>query len=547
MRRSVGLLALSVALCGCERTPSDAAATKADGGGAHLDAVAVEQNDGALLVIDLGVVTPPDSGPPDGPAADAGATDAAGPADALDPEDAGAAADADASPPPDASTLDATLAPSVFSPWTPPPMTRGRAWVREHPMVIAALSVVAGPPPAAAVDTYFDAFHASATYLWATGLPVEMDGWAARGHPAFRWIAWVSNDGTSLANGQFLGGYPAAAPGRIGYQVGDEPGVGGGPGMPDLLQMAQGIEAVRTYDPTALAWVNFARGIPDIDAMMDHYFTHAIGDVVMYDNYGRGNGQYSDLEYFRARALPHGVPYWRWLKSYYDTNSNDPELSDSDLRWFAFSGLLYGYTGHVWFVYTIGPQDPSSPLSIALFEGPGFEAPRTPVWHHIAAINTELANLGRAVTQLTSTDVRYIPGIVLSMPDDVTRWSPGAGDDPFIVGIEPVGTRFIDLSVGFFRDDAGEIYVMLQNLHHTNANFPNASDASATVRVRFDFGAAPPVLDRARLWTLNRTSGAVEALPLAREAQGTWKLELELAAGDPVLFKYATDRPFALQ
>src|SRR5262249_32777640 len=138
----------------------------------------------------------------------------------------------------------------------PRPLSRGLAWVRANPMFLSALAVSMQGADVAAASDYFDGLHASALHLWASGLPAEMDAWRAA-RPSARRVAWVDADGKSAANGQVLGGYDGGAPGRIGYQIGDEPKT-----VSDFDRVTQGIAAVRAADPGGLVIVNYA-GAPD--------------------------------------------------------------------------------------------------------------------------------------------------------------------------------------------------------------------------------------------------------------------------------------------
>ena len=68
-----------------------------------------------------------------------------------------------------------------------------------------------------------------------------------------------------------------------------------------------------------------------------------------------------------------------------------------------FSGLVYGYTGHSWFVYQTDSQ--LLPDFNALFATPAVGSAPAPLWHTLAQINLEMQHLGRAITQLTSESV----------------------------------------------------------------------------------------------------------------------------------------------
>jgi hypothetical protein len=453
----------------------------------------------------------------DAPLPDAVAPDGGTPADAS-PGDAGAPADGGG----DAA-----------------PLGRARQWVRDHPMVVAGLSVVMGAPAPAAVTDYYDAFHATAAHLWATGLPDEAAGWAAAGHPRHRLVTWLDPDGTSHWNGLLLGGLPAPPAGRVAYQLGDEPRT-----LADLQAMKPGFDAVRAADPDALVVMNFATDT-DIEPMAALFLDDWGGDIVSYDAYTRSNHAYGHLGRLRGLALARGAPYWRYLTCYAEGGSSDPALAESDLRWDAFLGLLYGYTGHTWFIYQIGTNPDLIPV---LFTAQGdYAAAKAALFATVAQINLELAHLGRAVTQLTSTDVRYVPTTVFSLPEGVARWTAGAGGDPYLAGLAPApGNLALELAAGFFVDAAGSRYLMVQNVRHANGDWPVNSTAAGTARLTFDFATAPAGLDRAHVLVLDKATGAVTTVGLTPTGATTATLDLTLAAGDAALLKYADGVPFAL-
>jgi hypothetical protein len=412
-------------------------------------------------------------------------------------------------------------------------LSRGLAWVRQNPMFISALTVDMGAPPAAAVDEYFDTFNATAAHLWASGLPAEVDGWRAA-RPGARWLSWVQFDGTNPA-GVVLGGYPANAPGRIGYQIGDEPQT-----LAAFQGMAAGVAAVRAADPDALIVLNYNDSAP-LGQLLDLH-AGAGADVFSYDNYSRKKDQYPVLAKLRAAGLKYGQPYWRYLRTYYETGSTQ-ELDESDCRWDAYVGLVYGFTGHTWFIYQIGPNPQ---LNSGLFSaGASFTAPKTPTYPVVSQLNLELRHLGRAITQLTSTDVRYVAAFSFLQPTGTQGWAPGAGQDPFITAIHPASSAGLaDLLAGFFVDAAGERYVMIQNLRHAHGNWPLDNAGALATEVEFDFGAA--AVNRAQVLRLDPVTGNVVTQALTSTGPTTATLAMTLPAGGAVLFKYATGKPFML-
>jgi hypothetical protein len=413
---------------------------------------------------------------------------------------------------------------------------RGAAWVRANPMFISGLTVQMPAPGPAAVSDYFDGFHASAVHLWLDGLPTAMSAW--RGPANHRFVAWVRDDGTAL-NTQLVGGYPAAVPGRIGYQIGDEPA-----SMAALVQMAQGLAAVRAHDPDALVYVNFSVAPDELADMLEYYGTTTSGDVISYDRYSRSNSTYNSLEQFRAAGLRFGLPYWAYLRSYRGPGSTDS--SPSDMRWDVYRHATYGFTGYSWFVYQMTLNNDPFIEGVSLFAQTGdFAAGKTPAFAVASGLNVELANLGRTLTQLTSTDVRYLAASVLSQPPGTRDWAAGAGGDPYLTGVSPRG-NLAELLVGFFVDDCGDHYLMVQNPNHTGGSFPVDSASAVTVDLTFDFAAAPADVARDQLQVLDATTGAIGTTPLVVSGAGA-TLALTLAAGDARLLKYRTSRPFVVQ
>jgi hypothetical protein len=462
-------------------------------------------------------VDTPDAGRIDAGRIDAGVPDAGKP-DAGKP-DAGK---------PDAGSPDAK----------PKPLSRGLKWVRGNPMFISGLTVTMGAPTAQGVQDYFGSFNATAVHLWLKGLPTAMNGWRKHGGPGTRWVAWIRDDGTSLDNLKVIGGYPAGIAGRIGYQVGDEP-----QDLAALQKIEAGVKAARKADPNALVYVNFSYLAKPLAQMLQHYCDKMDADVISYDRYSQSNKTYATMALFRSWGLKCGLPYWRYINAYHDVGDS-VGITPSDLRWDAYAGLLFGYTGHTWFLYQISTNNTLHPAFFAAQNS--FAAKKTALYAAAAQLNTELANLGQVVTQLTSTDVRYIPAIGLLQPPGTFTWKAGAGGDPYLAGVKPgTGGFLMDILVGFFKDDAGERYVMVQNTRHDNGDWPIDNANAGGVVLDLDFAKAPASLDKTKLLTVDAKTGKVGSIALKALGGGKAQVELNLAAGEAVLFKYSTGKGFA--
>lgn len=424
--------------------------------------------------------------------------------------------------------------------WRPPPLDRVWERLRRDPPFVSGLMLVDGPLPRAFVDDYFDRFHATAVHFWEAGLPGQLEAWQASGRRDLRFFSWVDRDGRSRDGGEVIGGLGPDRPGRVGFQIGDEPGLDGS-GLAAVLPFRVGVAAVRRADPNALVVMNFSVGARDLGRILD-YAGGTLGiDVFSFDRYNLGKRQYGSLELIRRYAQKYNRPYWRYLYGY--RRHAEDRLSPSDLRWDAMSGLVYGFTGFTWFIY----QNKSMGIAPAFFDEPGYEGSKSPLWAAAAEVNRDLLSYLRVTTHLWSTDVRYRALLPVLQPEGTRPWRRGAGGDPYLSGLRPAadqGSEGMEILAGFFRDDVGEHYVMLQNTRHSRGSPPNDSDEDGIIQLRFDFRGAPSNVDPSRILVFEPKRR--EARPLMLESRGGRRgaVALRVAAGDVVFFKYATGRPF---
>jgi len=466
--------------------------------------------------------TPPTGSTPPGTGGGGGATPPG--SDAGSPADGGSAPIADAgsgggSTPPGAASVRPVD-------W---PEARAWRWVRDNPMFISGLVSQMGAPPRSAVDRYFDEWNANAIHLWESALPEELIGWQAH-RPGARWLTWLHGDGTVVRNRLVLGGHPADSPGRIGYQLGDEPRT-----WESMNEILGGLEAVRRADPNGLRVVNFSWWADELDDYIDAYCDSGSGDIISYDMYSRSNTAMETLAYFREQGLRCGMPYWRYIKG---IPCSDGPQSEADMRWDAFTGLTFGYTGHSWFIYHV---DNGHELGIpsSFFPAERWGAPTSEGFHWSAQINTELAVYGRAMTQLLSRDVAWmtdLPFTGVHPPAGTPLFRPEM--DPYLEAVELDGF-VVDALLGFFVDVHGDRYVIVQNPNHDGGSFPTDDTDRITGHLRFDFSGATGV-DTTRVMVLDGRTGRVRD-----EALTDGALALDIAAGDILFFKYDTGRSFA--
>lgn len=263
-----------------------------------------------------------------------------------------------------------------------------------------------------------------------------------------------------------------------------------------------------------------------------------------YDLYSRRNGHYRPLAFFREAGLRCNMPYWRYIKAYIAGGPGaEPLQTESDMRWAALGGLVYGYTGHSWFLYFVGGGDAEGIPTTLFTSTADWRSPMTERFGWASQLNREMAVYGRTLTQLLSTDI----GWATSMPISGTHPPEGApllraDMDPYLSAVELGGSGFLDVRdaiFGFFVDRFGDRYVMVQNPNHSNGSFPTENDDPLQATLRFDFAGASGV-DTTRLLVLDGRSGAVRTQALTDGA-----LAIDVAAGDVLFFKYDTGRTFA--
>lgn len=264
------------------------------------------------------------------------------------------------------------------------------------------------------------------------------------------------------------------------------------------------------------------------DAVIHGFYPYAVGDDVTDEYWHRGG--LTDIALIREQALSYDVPYFAYIQSFDDQVASQNPVdyrrrlpSESELRAELFSKLSAGYRGFCYFVFQDGPYedaaliDPGGTKS-ALF-GPAAEA------------NLEVANLGRSLRALHSTDFRFLPGSEGETPEYMVDWSAGAGDHLHILGMG------VDLGsagnsgelkegvAGFFTDENGQQYFMVTNLYHGRTL--GAAGSSLDLFVQFDSTIVT-------LLRLNRMTGEPELIVLPSDH----RLVMSLPGGTGDLYKY---------
>ncbi|HUT73801.1 MAG TPA: hypothetical protein VM221_03065 [Armatimonadota bacterium] len=435
------------------------------------------------------------------------------------------------------------------------PKDFGKQWVRNHPLTLMALLLDS--------DTYDPAWYKelnlTAALIWkgreglfeksaANGMP-----WHYYALPNLKKTKDAADDYDALAQERMdlARSFHDKYAGGAGFLIWDEPRHPAFPAMaqamawfretfPEMLGYSNlysgGAPAGKYYDTEPDAEGNYtAPPVPyGYEQYLREYLDTCHPDLLMVDPYPFVDYETCDdvtwtatryfhtLEAVRKAALEASLPYWTFVQSFGNGGSYYCP-SESDLRMQVFSSLAYGFTGLAYFLY----HAPTYPCALLCADGTP-----SPLFHVVSQVNREVQHLGPALRSLTSTDVRYVPGLRYldgrnvpnPLPVGVTAYDDAAGKVCGIASIEVKGVaESRNALIGFFRDDAGGAYFMLVNLRH--ARGVAADEMIVPVQLSFE----PSVQT---LYRLSRETGGPEAVTIA-----DGKLELRLPGGTGDLFK----------
>lgn len=235
----------------------------------------------------------------------------------------------------------------------------------------------------------------------------------------------------------------SANPAVWGYHLGDEP-------FPETVFAGIGAE-FRRFEQAAPRQVPFVNMLSTTGEFLRAYMADARPSLLSFDYYQWwwGSDRYFEkLEQFREAAVRAGVP----LAACFEVSANpgvewgdSSRLPDNDrrLRQSVYTSLAYGVTGIEWFHTDM------------VFERGGL----TPVGRDVAAINREIAPLGRALAGLRSVDVFHtapLPAGTRSLPKE--HWVQAIPEE-----------RGAGVVLGMFRDAEGRDYAMVANRDYREA------------------------------------------------------------------------------
>jgi hypothetical protein len=309
--------------------------------------------------------------------------------------------------------------------------------------------------------------------------------------------------------------------------------------------------------PTALTYSN-CYGNRLTSAQLATYMRNTNPDLITFDAYVPQNytrkDWYKNMQMYRAAGLlgndgtgAKPIPYGQYLNTYRSSYS-DPLPPESRTRLEQFASWAFGYTWVSAFTF----DDMGSPgIAPVMFSTPGCSSP-TAAFYDVAETNRQSRNLSPALVRLLSTDVRMISGKTGGVsnnnrPSNISTWTPGAGNSPYITGITPLGhdlahpstTTYSDVVIGYFNpllaDNTDCSFVDGTTFMIVNgASTGSAADASEWYHLAFDFTGS----NFDSLTRLDRDTGHVELVTLSHLSGSQYALDLNLPGGTGDLFGF---------
>ena len=272
-------------------------------------------------------------------------------------------------------------------------------------------------------------------------------------------------------------------------------------------------------------------------------------------------GWYGMLIYYRNIALKGidgtgntPIPFGAFTQTWFAYQTTPPSYSQMRLN--HFGTLAFGAKVLSAFVYNDYPGDNTNTIKSILFKN---ELP-TPQFYQQAEINRQITNIGPALLQLQTSDIRFIPrksratypgGTDISTLKWVEVDKPRPDlylTDVTATRIEPVNGENGDVLVGYFKP----LHKSLDGTNTTNQNYfmivnglygNDTESTNQNIRLHFNFGEVTTINSLLRI---SRLTGKVEVVPLAKEntAGNEYYLDLLLNGGEGDLFKYNNGVPF---
>ncbi len=297
-------------------------------------------------------------------------------------------------------------------------------------------------------------------------------------------------------------------PNLIGYWICDEP-------FPSAYKnIAKVVERIRKNDPYHYSLINIGDNEYTTEKNMEKFINTTKIKVLCYDRYNFFNGYDLNDLYFerismmRKLALKYSIPFFNIVQAV-GTNGTLAEYLDwrtpnrAEHRWLAYTSLVYGVHGIVWFHWDHEWGVTGSP-------------DREQIYSSLKSINSEIKALGKVMVNLASKNVYHTNGKSYGEDKRENRR----------VLIKPLDGS--PLIVGFFmNEENGDNYFMLMNESYKKPVF---------TEVRLNFN-----LDE--LFVFNVENEKWEEVKFLNGCKGaTFKLYLRKGGGK--LFRFSIERFF---
>ena len=250
-------------------------------------------------------------------------------------------------------------------------------------------------------------------------------------------------------------------------------------------------------------------------------------DAVLTQMYGIGNpNDYASLQWFADWCRQRDLSPWVVGKTWSSSKQGVP--SESELRLQKFVNLAYGIEGMFDFLWPAGALP--TVRDAGYWNADGKDNPTT-LYKQVAPVNREVANVARAIVQLHPVRVYHLDSADDPNADStpIYHWSDSDADLPAwlrrsdrLANVTGASNRN-HLLAAFFRDDAGEEYVLVVNKDHGPAT-------GAELATRVVLSVHPSVRSIQRL---RRDSGAVETIAVDEHHA------FDLPGGTGDLFRFA--------
>ncbi len=251
-------------------------------------------------------------------------------------------------------------------------------------------------------------------------------------------------------------------------------------------------------------------------------------DAVLAQMYGIGNpADYASLQWFADWCRQRDVSMWVVGKTWSSGKKGLP--SESELRLQKFVNLAYGVEGMFDFLWVAGA--PPTVRHGGYWHHDGLDNP-TNLYRDVAPVNREIANMARSIVRLHQVRAYHMDSADDPGPDSspIYKWADSDADlsawqrrSDRLANITGSANRN-HLLVGFYRDDAGEEYMLVVNKDHGKL----LSGGELSTRVVMSFHPSVKSIQR-----LGRVSGEVETIAVDEH------FAFDLPGGTGDLFRFA--------